>query len=227
MAKRAAKSTNAGANKEPTLNVTVDEGKTTERALAETALEPAAHAMATARLFNSGSFGRNIEIGETYQVIRDDMKAVATGDLSHQRQMLAAQATALNSIFTEMSRRAAANMGEYLAATETYLRLAFKAQAQSRATIEALDKLANGRVQTVKHLHLDNRGGQAVIAENVHTGGKGNGKVDDQSHATATGAAGNGPALLGADAGGNGVPIASRKGQATVPDARRDKSGRA
>ena len=67
------------------------------------------------------------------------------------------------------------------------MRLALKAQAQSRATIEALERLAHGREQTVKHVHVDNRGGQAVIADSVQAGGQGNRKNDEQSHATAMG----------------------------------------
>jgi hypothetical protein len=37
---------------------------------------------------------------------------------------------------------------------------------------EAMAKLQRGGVQTVKHIHVDNRGGQAVIAEQVHQGGR-------------------------------------------------------
>lgn len=54
---------------------------------------------------------------------------------------------------------------------------------------------------------------------------KGNGKIDDQSHATGT--AGIGPALLGADPFGNGVPIPSREGPEAVPYARGHESGSA
>ena len=157
------------------LSVARQTGKSDQRNLAEIALEPAAHAMATARLFNAGSFGSKIEETETYLALNDEIKAVANGDLSHHRALLAGQAIALNSIFTEMSRRAALNMGGYLQASETFMRLALKAQTQSRATIEALDRLANGREQTVRHVHV-NEGGQAVIADEFHhhTGGQEN-----------------------------------------------------
>ena len=123
-----------------------------------------------------------------------------------------------------MSRRSALNMGKYMDAAERYMRLALKAQAQSRATIEALERITNGREQTVRHVHVDNRGGQAVIADTINTGGSGNGKSDVQSYAT--GAAGSGPAMLGADPCGNGVPIPGSEGAEAVQDARRHKSGR-
>ncbi len=177
-----------------------------------------------ARRSTAGSFGSNIGITETFEVLRDVNKTVAAGDLSHHRALLSGQAVVLNSIFTELSRRAALNMGDFLGAAETYMRLALKAQAQSRATIEALDRLANGREQTVRHVHVDNRGGQAVIAETVHTGGQQNGKIADQSHAT--GAAGQSAALPCPDPIGIGVPIPCGERQAAMQDARRDKSGR-
>jgi len=59
--------------------------------------------------------------------MREATAKVRTGDLSEVESMLMAQALALNSVFTELARRAALNMGEYVIAAETYLRLAFKA----------------------------------------------------------------------------------------------------
>jgi len=59
--------------------------------------------------------------------------------------MLYSQATALQSIFTEMARRCALNMGQYTQAAETYMRLAFRAQAQCRSTIETLAEIKNPR----------------------------------------------------------------------------------
>lgn len=58
------------------------------------------------------------------------------------RGLLVSQALALNAISAELARRAAANMGSNLPATESYMRLALKAQTQSRASIEVLDRLA-------------------------------------------------------------------------------------
>jgi hypothetical protein len=69
-----------------------------------------------------------------------------------------------------------------------------------------------------------NEGGQAVVAGNFHqhTGGEGNGKSTEQSHAT--GATGKCPPLPGPDASGDGVPIPSRERQAAMQDARWDQS---
>ncbi len=123
--------------------------------------------------------------------------------------------------------RALSQLGsaEWLPTAQTFGNLATKLLRTSQGQMETLARMRRGGEQVVRHVHVDNRGGQAVIAENVHTGGKENGKVDDQSHAT--GASGIGPALLGADPFGNGVPISSRERAETVPYARGHESGSA
>lgn len=207
------------------LSIEAEPDKSDARNRADIALSASANGMAATRLFARGSFG---ELGTTelFEAHIDRCKAAKAGDLGNQKAMLAAQADALNSIFTEMARRAAANMGEYIGATETYLRLGLKAQAQCRATIEALDSLTSGRVQTVKHVHV-NEGGQAIVADQFHqhTGGQKNEQSAEQPHATGT--AGESPALSGPDPLGQSVPIPSGEREGTLPHARRKRQRRA
>ena len=189
---------------------------------------PFRHALTASKIHKPqfGSMEGSPGFGDYADAIAQVGELAKKGDLAFASELLAAQALTLDSIFTEMARRMAVNMGEYLGATETYARIAMKAQAQSRATFEALAKLHQPREQTVRHVHV-NEGGQAAIADQFHhyTGGSENGTAVDQSHATE--AAGIGPALLGADPFGNGVPIPSREGTETVSNARRYKSGSA
>ena len=154
-----------------------------EKALADLTLDPAACAMVTTSLFVQGSFGHQSDTA-MFNAVADQVSACRDGNLSSMKELLASQAISLNSIFVELSRRSAINLGHHIEASERYMRLALKAQAQSRATIEAIDRLTNGREQTVRHVHVDNRGGQAVIAENVHTGGLVNEEAGKQPHAT-------------------------------------------
>lgn len=123
--------------------------------------------------------------------------------------------------------RALSMMGsaDWVPQVQTFGNLATKLLRASQGQMETLARMRRGGEQVVRHVHVDNRGGQAVIAENVQTGGRGNGKNDDQSHAT--GAAGGSPALLGQDAQGNGVPIPGSERAAAMQDARRDQSRRA
>lgn len=104
---------------------------------------------------------------------------------------------------------------EWVPHMQTFGNLATKLLRTSQGQMETLARMRRGGEQVVRHVHVDNRGGQAVIAENVHNGGKQNGKTDDQS--LAAGSAGIGPALLGSDPLGNGVPIPSRAGPEAVP----------
>ena len=144
----------------------------------------------------------------------------AKGDLKLASDMLVAQAHSLDALFTEFARRAALNMGEYVSTAESYGRIALKAQANCRATLEALMKLHQPREQTVKHVHV-NEGGQAVVADHFHAGGRENGKSIKQSHAT--GAAGDHAALPSPDPQGNGVPIPRGQREAAMQNARRDE----
>ena len=149
-------------------------------------------------------------------------ETAVTGELKFATEILTAQANSLDAMFAEFARRAALNMGDYINATESYSRIALKAQANCRATLEALIKLHQPREQTVKHVHV-NEGAQAVVADHFHAGGQENGKSIKQSHAAA--AAGECPALPGPNPDGVGVPIPSREREAEMSYARRDQSG--
>jgi hypothetical protein len=168
-----------------------------------------------------GQMTRGLSAAEKpdFQHYADDLKKrgekLGGGDLELAGHLLASQAITLDAIFTEMARRSGLNMGEYINASERYMRLALKAQANSRATLEALAKLHQPREQTVRHVHV-NEGGQAVIADQFHhhqTGGKENAETAEQPHAPNDAAAGASPALPSPDPLRNGMPIASGEGQ--------------
>lgn len=165
---------------------------------------------------------------EYIMAISDKAKAARKGDLAFASSMLAAQALSLDAIFTEMARRMAANMGEYLSATETYARIALKAQSGSRSALAELAKLHQPREQTVRHVHV-NEGGQAVIADEFHhhTGGQENGQSNGQPHTPGACDSGDGTALPSPDPLGPAVPLSSDTGQTALPNARRQGKRRA
>lgn len=80
---------------------------------------------------------------------------------------------------------------------------------------EALAKLQRGGEQVVKHIHLDNRGGQAIVTDTVVTGGV-SGRSGDQPYEQGA----LGTALLGSDPQGFGMPIASDQRSQALPPAR-------
>lgn len=95
-----------------------------------------------------------IGITEAVQSLRATIKEVNRGDLSAAETVLVGQAAALNAMFAELARRAGLNMGEHLSATETYMRLALKAQSQCRATLETLAAIKNPPVVFARQMNV-------------------------------------------------------------------------
>jgi hypothetical protein len=132
------------------------DGKGEARQSAECAISSVASNAVTARLFSRGTFGLS-DLTACVAVVREKTEQVRGGDLSDLEATLTAQSAALNAIFNEMARRAAMNMNEHLHATDVYLRHAFKAQAQCRATLETLAEIKNPRpLAFVKQANIAN-----------------------------------------------------------------------
>ena len=102
-----------------------------------------------------GKFAGAVELRELVEDLRKQVKDVADGNLRPVEAMLYGQAVALQTIFTSLSRRAASNDG--LKQFQVNLTLALKAQAQCRATLEALAEIKNPRpVAFVKQANIAN-----------------------------------------------------------------------
>jgi hypothetical protein len=129
-------------------------GKSMEQVQAEVAQSPSFSNASTVQNFSRGTFGES-GINELADALRSKVEKVQAGDLSGMEAILTAQATALDSIFTEMARRSALNMGEYIQSAEIYMRMALKAQSQCRTTVEALTEMKNPRaVAFVKQANI-------------------------------------------------------------------------
>jgi hypothetical protein len=129
--------------------------KSREQVHADLALDPAVNAASTVQLFGGGTIGK-LEISETLEAVMKAVTKVRQGDMSGPEAILVSQACALNSIFTEMARRSGLNMGEYLDASEKYMRLALKAQAQCRATLETLADMKNPPLVIARQANIAN-----------------------------------------------------------------------
>lgn len=95
--------------------------------------------------------------------------------------------------------------------------LATKLSRTFTAQMKALSEHRRGGEQVVRHIHVY-QGGQAVVAETVNVGDRGNEKLGHHSHAL-------GPALLGENPQGYALPVASYPGAQAVPDAQRAGQG--
>lgn len=76
--------------------------------------------------------------------LRAQGEAINAGDVNQVEAMLVNQATALQSLFARLIERGVAQ--DSLPQYEAHMRLALKAQAQSRATLETLASVRNGPV---------------------------------------------------------------------------------
>lgn len=113
--------------------------------------------------FSAGALGKDrVSLTGCIESLSAAAKATHGNDLKEAESMLVAQASALNAVFCELARRAACNMGEYLGATETYMRLALKAQAQCRSTLETLSAIKNPPVVFARQANINNGGQQQV-----------------------------------------------------------------
>lgn len=129
------------ANPNGTLKLTSEPGMDASTRLARAALRPSVLAGVTARAY-SKQFGE-LDLTALVDELSGQIAAVNGGDMRRGEAMLVAQAHTLEAIFHELVRRAGLNMGEYLGAAETYMRLGLKAQAQCRATLETLAAMKN------------------------------------------------------------------------------------
>ena len=121
-------------------------------------------------------------------------------------QMFVANDAALRALRT-------ANAADWVDTTAQFTNLSVKLMRTFAMQAEAMAKLQRGGVQTVKHIHVDNRGGQAVIADQFQQGGQ-NGKLQNQPYEPSA-------ALPCQNSAGVAVPVSSYAGQEAMPDSRR------
>ena len=98
--------------------------------------------------------GDNHEVNALARELRRQADAVNGGSMVRAEGMLIAQAHTLDEIFNNLARRAHLNMGEYINAAETYMRLALKAQSQCRATLETLAAIKNPPIVYAKQANI-------------------------------------------------------------------------
>lgn len=100
-------------------------------------------------------FAGEPDLSALIEDLRNRVERVWSGDMKSAEAMLYGQAHALNTIFTALSRRAA--LAEQIPQFQAAMLMALKAQAQSRATLEALAEIKNPRpVAFVKQANIAN-----------------------------------------------------------------------
>ena len=123
-------------------------------------------------------FAGEVDLAKLLDDLRTRVEKVQGGDMRPVEAMLYGQAVTLETIFTSLARRATSQ--EYLKQFQAYLGLALKAQAQCRATLEALAEIKNPRpVAFVKQANISgghqqvNNGTQPAQQAGSVQGGRG------------------------------------------------------
>jgi hypothetical protein len=114
----------------------------------------------------------SIEVSDYILELQKAGNEVVGGNLGRLERMLTSQAIALDTMFNQLALKAAG--AEYLKNYEVFMRLAFKAQAQSRNTVEALAMLKHPQpyIQTnigqVGHNQVNNSYAIASSHNDIH-----------------------------------------------------------
>ena len=107
---------------------------------------PSLNAAVVISTYQSDLMGENMDMDAMLKHLSGTFAGVKGGDLHHLEAMLIGQASALQSIFTNLAMRASSQ--NHLPHYKTFLGLALAAQPQSRATISALVDLKYPRKAT-------------------------------------------------------------------------------
>lgn len=114
---------------------------------------------------DNGQIGKDLRLQDFTTSLRDAAKKLEANDLSDVEAMLLTQGLTLNVMFHDLTARMARNLhggGEYRAAMECYLKLAFRAQDQCRRTFETLGALKTPQTVFAKQANINNGGQQQI-----------------------------------------------------------------
>lgn len=160
------KKVEAVARKPCKLFVVLQRDESPDHATARAVISPHFGAARTIMRYAERSLG-DLPLNELIQVLGEQAAVLSCGDLSNVEAVLSSQATTLDMMFAELARKASLNMGEYLGAAETFMKLALRAQSQCRATLETLAAIKNPPMVFAKqanfaHGHQQVNNGTAV-----------------------------------------------------------------
>ena len=143
----------ANASKSNTLAIEAKPDESRDALIAKLAAGPHFGAASIVTSYGKPSLG-DVSLTDLLRTLKEHADTTKGGDLSGTEAMLGSQAIALNVMFAELARRAGLNMGEYMGAAETYLKLALRAQSQCRATLETLAAIKSPPVVFAKQANI-------------------------------------------------------------------------
>lgn len=129
-------------------------GESQEAAAARALLKPTFNAALVVGQYGKKFSNIELGIGDLVAELSVQAEAVQDGDLARAETMLIAQAHSLDAIFAKLSELAMRNFGDHFDAGDRFMRLALKAQSQSRATLETLSAIKNPPVVIAKQANV-------------------------------------------------------------------------
>lgn len=129
------------------LQVHAKHTESADLAISQKLTSPHVSAALTMREFDPTLKQQNVN--DLVSVINAEAQRVIGGGMDRAEEMLTVQAHTLDTIFNALAQRAARSMNVgQMQATDTYMRMALKAQSQCRTTLEALSEIKNPRTAT-------------------------------------------------------------------------------
>ena len=140
------------ADKKQILTLKLEKNQTKKLALAEFQSKSEFLSTAVIESFNVG-LGDDFDFQSNMRVLGKTIREIQSGDLSKIEEMYISQAVALEAMFASLARRA--KVQDKLLQYDTHMRLALKAQNQSRATLQALVQLKQpSNTQFIKQANI-------------------------------------------------------------------------
>ena len=140
------------ADKKQILTLKLEKNQTKKLALAEFQSKSEFLSTAVIESFNVG-LGEDFDFQSNMRVLGKTIREIQSGDLSKIEEMYISQAVALEAMFASLARRA--KVQDKLLQYDTHMRLALKAQNQSRATLQALVQLKQpSNTQFIKQANI-------------------------------------------------------------------------
>lgn len=138
---------------EQNLRIELRHGEATEQALARTVTSPECLSASVLTICQNI---QHTQINEMIAELKQQTAAVQSNDLSRAEGMLIAQAHTLDGLFARLTSNALTSTD--MDKLERYMKLAFKAQNQARATLQTLGELkAPKQVAFVKQANIGNQ----------------------------------------------------------------------
>ena len=129
-------------------------GQSDEQAIADSMTNPVFNAAVIAKVFNFVD-NQTIDISALIDSIHARTTEIKAGDLTSIEEVLFSQIIALQAMFTNLTKKAIGQSG--MNNYQSFMTMAFKAQSQCRATVQALTELKYPRqVSFVKQANIAN-----------------------------------------------------------------------